>query len=283
MEAAPDRHDGTDPMMPRPYRITTRRRDLADTFTMTLEPVEGEPMRFRPGQFNMLYVFGVGEVPVSISGDRDDPRHLVHTVRAVGSVTSAMAALTPGAVIGVRGPFGTAWPVDEAHGSDVVVVAGGVGLAPLRPVIYETIARRQKFGRVVILYGARTPADILFERELRDWRGRFDMSVHVTVDRAGPGWSGHVGVVTRLIERAVFEPDSAMAFVCGPEIMMDFATRSLEARGVTQDRIHVSMERNMKCAIGFCGHCQYGGDFICRDGAVFPYSAIRDRFHVREL
>lgn len=272
-----------EPMVPVPYRITERRRELADTFTIGLEPVAGEPMAFRPGQFNMLYVFGVGEVPISISGDRSRPSRLVHTVRAVGAVTDAMSALGPGAIVGVRGPFGSAWPVDAAVGSDVVVVAGGVGLAPLRPVIYEVLANRRAYGRVVILYGARSPGDILFERELHQWRGRFDLSVHVTVDRASPDWSGHVGVVTKLIERGVFDPDHAMAFVCGPEIMMDFAVRSLEARGMTQDRIFVSMERNMKCAIGFCGHCQYGGDFICRDGAVFPFGAIRDRFYIREL
>lgn len=272
--------DPSDPMVPVPFRIRERRRELADTFTVVLD---GPPLVFAPGQFTMLYVFGVGEVPISISGDPADPSRLVHTVRAVGSVTDAMAALKVGDVIGVRGPFGRPWPVAESFGSDVVIVAGGIGLAPLRPAIHAVLANRRRFGRVIVLYGARTPADVLYERELHAWRGRFDMSVHVTVDRAGEEWGGHVGVVTRLIDRAVFDPDNAVAFVCGPEVMMRFAVDSLNRRGVTDERVFVSMERNMKCAIGHCGHCQYGGDFVCRDGPVFPFAALRRRFSIVEL
>lgn len=274
-----------DPMLPEPFRVIGRRRELADTFTLALEPVNARPFPFRPGQFNMLYVFGRGEVPISISGDPAEPGTLVHTIRAVGDVTQALRALRKGDVVGVRGPFGAPWPVEAAHGADVVVVAGGIGLAPLRPVVHAVLAERQRFGRAILLYGARTPADILFEAELHRWRGRFDTSVHVTVDRApaDSGWGGHVGVVTRLIERAAFDADNTVAFVCGPEIMMRFAVAALEARGVGDGDIHVSMERNMRCAIGLCGHCQYGGDFVCRDGPVFSFAAIRERFPVREL
>jgi len=240
-------------------------------------------MPFAGGQFNMLYVFGVGEVPISISGDPADSRQLIHTTRAVGVVTRAMRALRKGDALGVRGPFGTAWPLENAIGRDLVVVAGGIGLAPLRGLLLEILRRRREFGRVTLLYGARSPEEMLYQRELQKWSARLDVEVMVTVDRATGNWRGSVGVVPRLIHRASFDPASTTAFVCGPEIMMRFTALELIQQGVAPDQIHVSMERNMKCAIGFCGHCQYGSAFICKDGPVFPYDRVRHLLNLREI
>jgi NAD(P)H-flavin reductase len=183
----------------------------------------------------------------------------------------------------VRGPVGATWPVEAAFGSDLIIVAGGVGLAPLRPAIYSALANRKKFGRVVILYGARTPTDILFRKEVEQWRGHFDIDVDVTVDSADSDWVGNVGVVTKLIERAHFDPLNTTAFVCGPEVMMKFCIQSFAKRGVETDQIYVSMERNMKCGIGFCGHCQFGSGFVCKDGPVYRFDRIADIFAIREL
>ncbi len=272
------------PMTPMAYRVERIARDLHDTFTLDLQPEDrGNGLAFAPGQFNMLYQFGVGEVPISISGDPGQPERLVHTVRAVGTVTSAMARLKKGASLGVRGPFGSSWPVAQAEGNDIVIVAGGIGLAPLRPAIYHVLSERERYGRFVILYGARTPKDILYRRQLEQWRGRLDAFVDVTVDQATGPWRGNVGVVTRLIDRAAFDPGHTTAMVCGPEIMMRYAVHALNDRGVSDDRIYVSLERNMKCALGFCGHCQLGGHFVCRDGPVYRHDRVRELLKVREL
>lgn len=272
------------PMLPHPHRVQRVRRETDDTFTLELEPMNGAANPpFAPGQFNMLYVFGVGEVPISISGDAAQANSLVHTTRAVGPVTKAMAKLKRGDVLGVRGPYGSHWPVVEAAGSDVVVVAGGIGLAPLRPALYVLLANRKNYGKIVLLYGTRTPADILYRRDLEAWRARFDLDVIVTVDRAMGGWRGNVGVVTTLIHRAPFDPLNSVAMVCGPEVMMRFTLQELKKRGIEFDRMYVSMERNMKCAIGFCGHCQYGPTFICKDGPVFRFDRIKPCFEGREI
>jgi NAD(P)H-flavin reductase len=266
-----------DTMVPEVYRVGRRRRDTSDTFTLELGPADGSaPAPFLPGQFNMLYLFGVGEVPISISGNPGRPAPLVHTTRAVGTVTHAMSRLEAGGVLGVRGPYGSHWPVKEATGEDVVIVAGGIGLAPLRPALYRLLAQRERYGKVVLLYGARTPEDILYRKELSEWRAQFDLEVHVTVDRASGPWRGNVGVVTGLIARAPFDPFHSVAMVCGPEVMMRFTVRELERRGVAPERIFVSLERNMKCGLGLCGHCQYGPVFVCRDGPVFRFDAVRD-------
>lgn len=273
---APQTATTLDPMLPSRYRILRMRREIPDTFTMELEPEDGSAIpRFATGQFNMLYVYGVGEVAISISGNPAKPRPLVHTVRVVGTVTRAMRELKRGDIIGVRGPFGTHWPIEQAVGKDVVILAGGVGLAPLRSAMYQLIAERANYGRVALVYGARTPEDILYRREVEQWRSHFDLEVHVTVDRGNPAWHGSVGVVTRLVSRAQFDPSNMVALVCGPEIMMRFSALELEQRGVAAEQIFVSMERNMKCAIGFCGHCQYGPFFVCKDGPVFQYSRVQ--------
>ena len=265
-----------DPMLPQRFRIQRVLREIPDTFTMELEREDGEDIpQFDPGQFNMLYVFGVGEIPISISGDPDKRRPLVHTTRAVGTVSKAMRDLKPNDTIGIRGPFGSSWPIKQAEGKDIVIAAGGIGLAPLRSVMYQIISHREKYSKAVLLYGARTPVDILYRRELENWRAHFDLEVYVTVDRATGSWRGSVGVVTRLIPRAPFDPQNTVAMVCGPEIMMRYTVQELEKRGVDPKNIYISMERNMKCAIGMCGHCQYGPNFVCKDGPVFPYNQIK--------
>jgi NAD(P)H-flavin reductase len=277
-EASPD------PMVPARFRVDGVRRELTGVFTLDLSPVDGmAEFPFRPGQFNMLYQYGVGEVPISISGNPAHPHTLTHTVRAVGSVTNALEQLQVGALVGIRGPFGNAWPEDEADGADIVILAGGIGLAPLRPLIYRVLANRRRFGCVCIYYGARSPDEILFRDELTLWRSRFDLNVDVTVDRAAPDWMGRVGVVTKLLDRRGFSPLDTVACLCGPEIMMHYAVMTLNDQGLDNEQIYISMERNMKCAVGFCGHCQYGGDFVCRDGPVFRFDKIAARFNVREL
>jgi len=273
-----------DPMLPVPYRIRRVRRETKDTFTLDLDPADGtRAFSFAPGQFNMLYVFGVGEVPISISGSPGDSPSIRHTTRVVGAVSKAIEALKRGDIIGVRGPFGSHWPLNEASGRDVVIVAGGIGLAPLRSALYEIMAQRDQYGRVTLLYGARTPEDILYRRELERWRGKFDLDCHVTVDRGPSGWRGIVGVVTKLISRAAFDPATAVAMICGPEVMMRFTIMEVHRRGVAADRTYLSMERNMKCAVGFCGRCQYGPVFICKDGPVFRFDRIAGIFGVAEV
>lgn len=273
---------GIDPMVPAVRRVVRARRELADVWTIEIDP-GAEGFAFAPGQFNMLYAFGVGEAAISISGDPAEPGRLVHTIRAVGKVSGALAALKRGGSVGVRGPFGRGWPVEAAADSDVVVIAGGLGLAPLRPALYRLMATRERYGRLVILCGARTPDDILFLENVEAWRRRLDADVEVTVDRAGPAWRGNVGVVTTLIPRVTFDPARTVAFVCGPEVMMRFAAADLEQAGVPADAIHLSMERNMKCAIGHCGHCQFGGDFVCRDGPVANLARLGRLMALREI
>ena len=269
-------------MAPRAYRVLRRRRDTSDTWTLTLEPETGDALAYGPGQFTMLSSIGVGEVPISISGDPTRPGPLVHTVRAVGQVTRAICSARPGSVLGVRGPFGTAWPVDAAEGADLVIVAGGIGLAPLRPVVYHALRHRRRFGRVVLLYGARTPADQLYPAELERWRSR-GIDVACTVDAASDAYGGHVGVVTTLLGRAEFDAGSAVAMVCGPEIMMRFVVRALAARGLDGARTHVSLERNMQCGVALCGHCQLGPLLLCRDGPVLAHDQVAALLDVREL
>lgn len=268
-------------MAPVPFTVAERVQDTADTWTLTLEPHGGEGPAIAAGQFVMVTVFGAGEVPISVSGPPERPGPVVLTVRAVGAVTGAICASQPGSILGLRGPFGNAWPVTAAAGSDVVVMAGGIGLAPLRPVILSILEERDRFGRVSVLYGARTPHDLLYTEQLESWRTAAD--VGVTVDAAGPEWPGRVGVVTKLLADALPRPAETAAFVCGPEIMMRFAARALVERGVATRRIAISMERHMDCGVGLCGHCQLGPTLICRDGPVYSYAEAGPWMEVREL
>ncbi len=278
------RTERSDPMVPRPYRVRRVRHEIPETFTLDLEPEDGSVIPpFATGQFNMLYVFGVGEIPISISGNPTKPGLLVHTIRAVGTVSRMMQELKPKDVIGVRGPFGSHWPLEQATGKDLVIVAGGIGLAPLRSTLYQIMAQRERYGRVSLIYGARTPDDILYHKECERWQKRSDLDVYLTVDRATSSWEGSVGLVTKLIPRASFDPLNTMALICGPEVMMRFSALELEKRDVASENIFLSMERNMKCAIGFCGRCQYSGSFVCKDGPVFSYRSIQDLLIKREI
>jgi NAD(P)H-flavin reductase len=271
-----------DPMAPQVARVLKRRREGPDVWTLDIAPGEGASP-CTPGQFNMLTAFGVGEAAISVSGDPAEPGRLVHTIRAVGAVSTALTRLDAGDVLGLRGPFGVGWPMADAAGHDVVVIAGGLGLAPLRPALYRLFAERGRYGRITLLFGARSPMDILFRDEIESWRRRLDLGIEVTVDHADSGWHGHVGVVTTLIKRADFDPLRTIAMVCGPEVMMRFAIAALGAAGVAGNAIYLSMERNMKCAIAFCGHCQFGTVFVCRDGPVFRYDRVRELLTVKEL
>jgi NAD(P)H-flavin reductase len=269
--------------VPAPWRVTATRRESGDTVTLELEPPAAEVFAFRPGQFNMLGAFGVGEVPISISGDPAAGGPVLHTIRDVGMATRALCALEPGDPVGVRGPYGTSWPLEAAEGADVVIIAGGIGLPPVRPAVYHLLAHRDRYQRVVLLYGARTPSDLLFTDELTGWRSRFDLDVQVTVDAAAGGWQGDVGVVPDLIATTRFDPATATAFMVGPEIMMRFTVRALLSAGVPDDRIFLSMERNMQCAVAMCGHCQLGPFLVCRDGPVFCHRSLAPWLRRREV
>jgi NAD(P)H-flavin reductase len=263
------------------FEVRAARRDTEDIWTLDLEP-SGDGFAFEPGQFTMLSALGAGEVPISISGDAANPATLVHTVRAVGFATRAICAARPGDVLTVRGPFGNGWPLDAAIGRDVVVVTGGIALAPLRAAILHLIANAERYGRLVLLHGGRTPDQLLYEDELEAWRER-GLDVTTTVDSAGPEWLGHVGVVPKLVARATFDAERAIAFICGPEVMMRFAMTALERRGITPDRMYVSVERNMQCGIGQCGHCQLGPTLVCRDGPIYSADELGRWLAVREL
>ena len=270
-------------MLPRQFRVTDRRQDTRDTVTLVLEPLDGEPLRFAAGQFTMLSAFGVGEVPISISADPTRPGSLEHTVRDVGAVTHALVSSAPGTVVGVRGPYGTGWEVADGTGSDLVFVAGGIGLAPLRPALLEAISRRGDYGRIVLMYGARTPQDVLFADEVSAWAARWGVDVEITVDYSTTGWDGRVGLVTSLVPRAGFDPKRSLALVCGPEVMMRYVALALTDRGIPADRVRLSMERNMRCGVGLCGHCQLRELFLCVDGPVLPYDRLAPLMDVREL
>jgi NAD(P)H-flavin reductase len=268
-------------MRPARYVVASRRDETHDTVTLMLRPVGNPIPPLRPGQFTMLYAFGVGEVPVSVSGFGRD-HLLVQTIRAVGAVTRALCAAAPGDMIGVRGPFGSDWQPGIADGRDVLIVAGGIGLAPLRSLVLTALDERARYGRVVLLVGARSPDDLIFTRELATWRRR-GADVRVTVDHGQAGWDGHVGLVTTLIENAVGDPAGTAAFVCGPEIMMRLSADMLVRCGVPATDIRVSLERNMRCGAAVCGHCQLGPLLLCRDGPVVSYAEAAPLVTIKEL
>ena len=269
----------SDPWLPDPWLVTAAHQESWDTATITIEPQSGHAQPPQPGQFSMLYAFGVGEVAISFSAINEGS--VCHTIRAVGKVSNALSKLQPGAIVGVRGPFGSAWRSGDLRGREIIVLAGGVGLAPLKPLIDELCRDRDLYAGVHVLYGARDPDNVIFASEVDNWQHRLD--VQVSVDSADLSWQGNVGFVMSLLDQIDFDPARTTAFVCGPEIMMRLSIEKLTEMGVDPDAVFLSMERNMKCAIGFCGHCQYDGSFICREGPVYRYPTIAERLRVPEL
>jgi len=269
-----------DPMLPHPAVIEDIQPEAYGISTFSLvftEPAQASTFRFQPGQFNMIYLPGFGEVAISISSDPNVSQALGHTIRYAGSVTRALGRLKVGDMVGVRGPYGSAWPLEKARGKSLVIVAGGIGLAPLRPALLEVLRRREDFARVVLLYGARTPADLLYTGEFERWQAG-GVEVYTTVDLADQTWHGQVGVVPALFYRIRVDPKQTLVMTCGPEIMMRFVIYEALARRIPKESVFLSMERNMKCAIGFCGHCQFGPTFICKDGPVLNFAAIEPFF-----
>ncbi len=275
---------GEDPWLPRPFRVVKVDRETDDTITQAIEPADGLPTPpYLPGQISMLGVPGVGEAPISISGDPANAEVLEHTLRAVGSVTRTLATLDIGALVSVRSPFGTPWPVEAAAGGDLLLMAGGIGLAPLSPVIHHVLAHREQYRRVILLYGARSPSDLVYKARLNRLAFAEAIEIAITVDRADSQWTRDVGMVTRLIGRVGLNPEATTSMICGPEIMMKAVARDLLARGVDGSRTFVTMERNMQCGAGFCGHCQFGPEFVCKDGPVFPWPRVADLLLVPEV
>ncbi len=272
----------TDPLVPRPVLVRAKRVECLDTVTLELAAPHSSEFAFRPGQFNMLYVYGVGEIPVSVSGDPNHPVTLFHTIRATGAVSRALIEAESGDVLGLRGPYGSAWPLESARHGDVLILAGGIGLAPLRPLLYELARHRSQYRNVTLLYGTRLPETILY-RDLLASLAQWRIDTYVTVDSATPGWTGNVGVVTSQMSKAVFDPQGTTVFMCGPEVMMRFAVRTVLDAGIPEQNVHLSLERNMKCAIRQCGRCQLGPVFVCRDGPVFPLPRIWRLLNIQEL
>ncbi len=271
-------------LQPRLFRVLDSSEVIPDCRTIRVAAADdlGE-CDFQPGQFFMLYVFGQGEVPISVSGDPGERGELTFTVMAVGPVTRALCEVKPGEMIGLRGPFGSAWPIDAVQGRDVIIMAGGLGLAPLRPAIYQLLRNREGFGALSLLYGTRQPPSILFHQELVAWRETAPLNLDITVDNAGREWPGKVGVVTELLKDCEINADKTSAFICGPEVMMRFSAFALLDRGIAAQNIYVSMERNMQCAVKMCGRCQYGPFFICSDGPVFAFDRVERLFKIREV
>lgn len=268
-----------DRLKPEWHPVVAIRPENSDTITLTIETDH----EFTPGQFDMITVFGVGEVPISHSGHPRVGGVHEHTIRKVGAITKALAELQPGDLVGSRGPYGHGWPMEEIKGSDVVIVAGGIGLAPLRPVVLAVEADPGHYGRVVLLVGARSPSELQFTADMERWKASSAVDVYVTVDRPDESWDGPVGVVTQQLRPAGIDPDKSIALLCGPEIMMRFAASDLLKIGVPAERIYVSLERNMECGIGLCGHCVIGDRYVCWGGPVVPWSVAADLLKVAEL
>ncbi|PQO25637.1 Ni/Fe hydrogenase subunit gamma [Blastopirellula marina] len=282
MSATPQSMRGTNPWTPRPFRIEGIIAELTSVWTFCLSPEEGDSPSFQPGQFNMLYVPGFGEAAISISSSTYDIPQLQHTFRAVGNVTGALSRLREGDQIGVRGPFGNSWPVMQLPGKNVIFVAGGIGLAPLRPVIEYTLQNRTEYEKLKLIYGAKSPDVLLYRREFSRWTDA-GLEIEVTVDRGTPHWQGHIGVVTEIMRPFPGDPEQTQVLVCGPEVMMRFVAREAISLGVPPAQVFLSLERNMKCAMGMCGVCQFGPEFICKDGPVFPFNRIQQYLRLEDL
>lgn len=272
------------PYLPAEAEIVERIQESPSVFTLRLELCDQatrSDYRFAPGQFNMLYLYGVGEVPISIVSDPQDPVHLAHTIRVVGRVTRGLSELRPGDRVGLRGPYGRGWPLQEAQGHDVLIVTGGLGCAPVVAVINYIIMRRPLFGHLTIIQGVKHAEDLLWRDRYAYWSGLPDTEVMLSADHGGPLWPWHVGLVTDVFDHARITAKRTLVMICGPEGMMRASINALMWRGVPEEHVYLSMERNMQCAVGHCGHCQYGGAFICRQGPVFAYPEIKALFNVR--
>jgi NAD(P)H-flavin reductase len=271
-------------MAPVPYRVRSRIVESHDSATLCLEPL-GETLRTpQPGEFMMLYAFGVGEAAISTSGDPTvTDGSITHTIRSVGAVSRALHDAQPGSLVGVRGPFGTHWGLDDVAGRDLVMVAGGVGLCPLRPAVLGALAQRARYGNLTLVAGVRARSDFVFAAELEKWGADAQIELHVTVDAPVQGWHGEVGLVTEPLRRLALRPERTTAFLCGPEPMLRFAAEALIAKGVAARDVRVSLERNMQCGIGWCGHCQLGPLLVCRDGPVVSYDIAGPLLRVKEL
>lgn len=270
-----------DVYLPNPAEIIKRTQESPTIFTLKTRFIDANhhPVSFIPGQFNMLYLYGVGEVAISISSDESDHTCLSHTIRAVGRVTKAMHALKPGDSIGIRGPYGQGWPINQAQGKDIIIVTGGLGCAPTVSVINYILARRAQFGTLKILQGVKHSDDFIFKKQYAKWQQNVDTEVFIAANLAGPHWPWGVGYVTDMIDSLTMAPDNTIAMMCGPEMMMHAAIKALVKKGLQEESIYLSMERNMACGIGQCGHCQYGGLFVCKDGPVFAYPTIKALFY----
>jgi len=264
-------------LMPRRATVVDIKKETRDVSTYLFQMIDDEPFSFKAGQFNMIGLHGIGEAPISFSSNLLDANSFAHTIRFVGNVTELIRRLKPGDTVQVRGPYGSGWPIELMDGRDVIVVAGGIGMAPLRPVVHELVERKKTEGRFYILYGARTPDDLLYKDEIRKWKGKCGVRVLIAVDEAEGDMDlvDEVGVVTALVKNVDINFKEAICLVCGPEIMMRFVARDLILRGVAPSSIHVSLERRMYCGIGHCGHCQIGAEFVCKDGPVFKYNDIK--------
>lgn len=269
------------PYLPREAEVVDRTEESSNTFTLHLRLTDGAPYRFEPGQFNMLYLYGSGEVPISIVGEDRESGVLTHTIRAVGRITNGLRRLEAGARIGLRGPYGRGWPMAEAEGRDIVIVTGGLGCAPSVSIIHHVLTHRERYGRLSLLQGVKHTDDLIWRTQYDAWARLPDVEVLLAADVASPGWHGHVGLVTALFDRLELHADDSIAMLCGPEVMMRAAADGLHKRGLAADRIYLSMERNMQCAVGHCGHCQVGAHFVCRDGPVFAWPEVRALLGVR--
>lgn len=272
------------PYLPQTARIAERRQESDTVFTLRLrfeDSATRAQYRFAPGQFNMVYLFGVGEVPISIVSDPEETGLFDHTIRVVGRVTEGLAALKTGDCVGIRGPYGRGWPLAAAEGRDLLIVTGGLGCAPVVSVIQYAIRRRHRFGRLVIIQGVKHSADLIYRRQYEEWASVPDTTVRIAANVSAGHWPWHVGPVTELIEQAEIDPAGTVAMMCGPEGMMIAAAQILRQKGMAEGALHFSMERNMQCAIGHCGHCQFGGQFVCRNGPVFSYAEIEALLGVR--
>ncbi len=271
----------TSPYLPYPAEIVEKRLESRGVYTFRLrflDEVRHKNYDFRPGQFNMLYIFGVGEVAISIVSDPEIGETLDHTVRIVGNVTEALNRLDVGDVIGIRGPYGSAWPLEAAKGKDVIILTGGLGCAPVVSVINYITARRDDYGALKIFHGVKTPKDLLYRERIRAWQKDARTEVYLTVDHPDHAWQYSVGIVTNLFTQIQLDLSNSIVMMCGPGIMMHHAVRDLCSRGMRMDQLYVSLERNMKCALGFCGHCQMGPNFLCKEGPIFRYDRIRHWF-----